>query len=55
MASYRARSLLGRDRTIDEARYFTEMARRIASILVLAPQLDDNYRAVKDNTCARPK
>ena len=49
------RALLGRDLTIDEAKYFTEMARRIAAILALAPALDDNYRAVKANTYAWPK
>ena len=53
--SYRERTLLGRDLTIDEAKYFTEMARRIAAILALGPQLDDNYRAVKANTYAWPK
>ncbi len=53
--SYRERSLLGRDLTIDEAKYFTEMARRIAAILALAPALDNNYRAVKANTYAWPR
>lgn len=53
--SYRERTLLGRDLTIDEAKYFTEMARRIAAILALGPALDDNYRAVKANTYAWPK
>ena len=53
--SYRERALLGRDLTIDEAKYFTEMARRIAAILALAPQLDENYRAVKANTYGWPK
>ena len=53
--SYRERALLGRDLTIDEAKYFTEMARRIAAILALAPALDENYRAVKANTYAWPK
>ncbi len=53
--SYRERPLLGRDLTMEEARYFTEMARRIAAILALAPELDDNYRAVKASTYAWPK
>ena len=53
--SYRERALLGRDLTIDEAKYFTEMARRIAAILALAPALDENYRAVKANTYAWPQ
>ena len=41
--SYRERPLLGRDLTVDEARYVTEMARRIAAILLLEPALDANY------------
>lgn len=53
--SYRERALLGRDLSIDEAKYLTEMARRIAAILALAPALDDNYCAVKANTYAWPR
>lgn len=37
--SYRERDLLGRDLTLDEIRYVTEMARRIAAILMLAREL----------------
>ena len=48
--SYRERPLLGRDLTVDEARYVTEMARRIAAICLLGPALDANYRAAKDDT-----
>ena len=48
--SYRERDLLGRDLKADEARYFTEVARRIAAILLLSPSLDDNYRRVKEAT-----
>jgi hypothetical protein len=44
--SYRERTLLGRDLTPDEARLFTQIARRIAAILLLEPQLDANYRSV---------
>jgi len=47
--SYRERPLLGRDLTIDEARYVTEMVRRIAAILALGPALDASYEAVKAN------
>ena len=53
--SYRERALLGRDLTIDEAKYFTEIALRIAAILALASQLDENCRAVKANTYGWPK
>lgn len=47
--SYRERELLGRALTLDEIREVTNMARRIAAILLLEPQLDANYRAVKEN------
>jgi len=46
--SYREQPLLGRGLTADEARYVTEIIRRIAAILLLGPELDENYRAVKD-------
>jgi len=45
--SYRERPLLGRDLTIEEVRYVTEMVRRIAAILALGPALDASYEAVK--------
>jgi hypothetical protein len=45
--SYRERDLLGRSLTIDEAREVTSIARRIAAILLLEPELDANYQAVK--------
>lgn len=45
--SYRERPLLGRDLTIEEARYVSEMVRRIAAILALGPALDASYEAVK--------
>jgi hypothetical protein len=48
--SYRERSLLGRDLKPEEARYVTEVARRIAAILLLSPALDANYEAVKART-----
>jgi hypothetical protein len=48
--SYREKELLGRSLNVEEARYVTEMARRIAAILLLGPALDANYRAVKQAT-----
>ncbi|TAM54403.1 MAG: DNA methyltransferase [Acidobacteria bacterium] len=48
--SYRERDLLGRDLKPEEARYFMEVARRIAAILLLSPALDANYLRVKDAT-----
>lgn len=45
--SYRERQVLGRDITKDEAREFTHIVRRIAALLLLEPELDENYVAVK--------
>jgi hypothetical protein len=39
--------LLGRPITKDEARYVTEMAQRIAALLLMGPALDANYEVVK--------
>ncbi len=44
------RPVLGRDLRPEEARYVTEMVRRIAAILLLQPRLDENYQAIKQNT-----
>jgi hypothetical protein len=40
--SYREKDLLGRSLSVGEVRYVTEVARRIAAILVLGPSLDAN-------------
>ena len=48
------RPLLGRDLRPDEARYVTEMTRRIAAILLLEPALDENYERVKADIYAWP-
>ena len=48
--SYRECNLLDRDLTLDEVRYVSEMARRIAAILMLADELDASYRAVAAET-----
>jgi hypothetical protein len=53
--SYRERDLLGRPLKSDEARYVTEMTRRIAAILLLGPDLDANYQDVKEHTYPWPK
>jgi len=45
--SYREFALLGRALTPDEAREVTQMARRIAALILLQPELDKNYQAVK--------
>jgi hypothetical protein len=52
---YRERDLLGRSLTADEARYVTEMARRLAALVLLEPALDANYAAVKANTYPWPQ
>ena len=52
--SYRERALLGRDLKSEEARYVTEMTRRIAAILLLEPALDANYERVKADPYAWP-
>jgi hypothetical protein len=52
--SYRERALLGRDLKVEEARYVTEMARRIAAILLLEPALDANYERAKADTYPWP-
>jgi hypothetical protein len=45
--SYREQELLGRALSSAEAREVMNMARRIAAILLLQPQLDANYHAAK--------
>ena len=48
--SYREDEVLGRPLTVKEAREVTEMARRLAAILLLQPALDENYFRCKSNT-----
>lgn len=45
--SYRERALLGRDLKSEEARYVTEMVRRIAALVLMGSELDANYERVK--------
>jgi len=52
--SYRERGILGRPLKPDEVIYFTKMARRIAAILLLQPELDANYKRVKESTYSWP-
>ena len=53
--SYCERKLLGRALTKDEVRYVQEVARRIATIILLEPELDANYQAVKAHTHPWPE
>ena len=48
--SYRERDLLGRPLTMEEVREVTNMARRLAAIVLMEPALNVNYLAVK-NSC----
>lgn len=48
--SYREHKLLGRALTPDEAREVTHIARRIAALILLQPELDANYQRVKAAT-----
>ncbi len=48
--SYREEKILQRSLRVDEARLFTEIARRIAALLLLSPALDANYEAVRAST-----
>jgi hypothetical protein len=50
--SYRELELLGRPLTPDEVQEVTNMARRIAAIILLQPALDANYQEVKEQTYA---
>ena len=50
--SYREQELLGRPLTPDEAREVTHTARRLAALILLQPELDRNYQAVKAATRA---
>jgi hypothetical protein len=52
--SYREAALLGRPLRPEEAGYFRDVARRIAAILILRPQLDANYDAIRDNAIVWP-
>ena len=45
--SYREESILGRAIKPDEAREVMNMARRIAALILMQPDLDANYEAVK--------
>ena len=48
--SYREHALLGRALTPDEAREVTHLARRLAALILLQPELDANHARVKAET-----
>lgn len=50
--SYREQRVLDRALTMDEIMEVTAIARRLAALVLLQPQLNDNYRTVATNTYA---
>ena len=52
--SYREHGLLGRSLTNDEAREMMNIARRIAAIIQLGPQLDESYKAARESSFVWP-
>lgn len=52
--SYREKGVLGRDLKTEEAREVQQMARRIAALLLLAPELDANYQGIKSAAYSWP-
>jgi hypothetical protein len=52
--SYREQPILGRPLTVDEVAYVTAVARRIAALVLLGPDLDTNYRRTKANPYSWP-
>ena len=53
--SYREYALLGRPLSAEEARYLTEVTRRLAALRLLEPALDANYKAVCTETYPWPQ
>jgi hypothetical protein len=53
--SYREQPLLGRPLPEDEARYFAQVVRRIAAILLLGPALDASYAAILPTATGLPR
>jgi Type ISP C-terminal specificity domain len=52
--SYRERSILGRSLTSEEVKEVKDIARRIAALLLLEEQLDNNYETVKQSSYTWP-
>lgn len=48
--SYREKRVIGRSLTVREVREVTNMARRIAALLLLQPELNTNYHKVKESS-----
>lgn len=54
MAELSEREVLGRSLRMEEARAVTEMARRIAAIILPGRKLEANYQAIKENAYKWP-
>lgn len=52
--SYREASILGRPLTVEEVGYFRDVIRRIAALILMGPELNENYRRVKAATYEWP-
>jgi hypothetical protein len=52
--SYRERGVLGRDLSAAEVNEVRDMFRRIAALLLLEPDLDENYESAKQNAYPWP-
>lgn len=48
--SYREFGILGRNLTTEEVREVTQIVRRIAAILLLEEELDENYERIKNHS-----
>ncbi|GAA2665547.1 DNA methyltransferase [Streptomyces aculeolatus] len=48
--SYRERRILGRDLAVPEVRQFAAICRRLAELVLLGPELDENYLAAIDSS-----
>ncbi len=48
--SYREKRIIGRSLTTEEFREATNMARRVAAIILLQPELNANYHKVKESS-----
>lgn len=52
--SYREQPLLGRPLRPEEARYFAQVARRIAATLLMGPAVDRSYAAILPTATGLP-
>lgn len=52
LLSYRERSIPGRDLTVAKVRQVTDICVRLTELVLLGPQLDENYIAAADSTQA---